>query len=328
MQSTFLRAADANPLSRCYFFCHFFDLLPYMLDMMHIFGFQCRRFVRNLAAALCILIFILWVVSSHGSLLFRGLVQGTRDSASTHNSTVAAIVSNTAIIPSPQKYFHEAAFDAHYDVRFGLKPLSYESRRKHLSSLAQTYLSTMNELGIDTWLMHGSLLGWFWNERILPWDHDVDVQVSERGMRVLCDQHNMTIHRKKPSGENTTERDYLLDINPNWSNADITDVNNKIDARWVDMKVGLYVDITVLRHDKDKKAEGAKDTMTCKDRHKYEFGDIFPLRESIFEGEKARVPSKYSTVLAEEYGQTSLKNKDYENHRFDQSNNEWVKKLE
>ena len=30
----------------------------------------------------------------------------------------------------------------------------------------QAYLSTMADLGADTWIMHGTLLGWWWNRRV------------------------------------------------------------------------------------------------------------------------------------------------------------------
>jgi hypothetical protein len=30
----------------------------------------------------------------------------------------------------------------------------------------QTYLATFRDLGIQTWLMHGSLLGWWWGKKV------------------------------------------------------------------------------------------------------------------------------------------------------------------
>lgn len=30
----------------------------------------------------------------------------------------------------------------------------------------QAYLSTMADLGADTWIMHGTLLGWWWNRKV------------------------------------------------------------------------------------------------------------------------------------------------------------------
>lgn len=35
-----------------------------------------------------------------------------------------------------------------------------------LKNLVQTYLATFSDLGIETWLMHGSLLGWWWGKKV------------------------------------------------------------------------------------------------------------------------------------------------------------------
>jgi hypothetical protein len=64
-----------------------------------------------------------------------------------------------------EKYFHESTFNQHYDGRFGAKALSDEERPVHLRALIQTYLSTMHDIGIETWLAHGTLLGWYWNRK-------------------------------------------------------------------------------------------------------------------------------------------------------------------
>ncbi|KAG7292952.1 hypothetical protein NEMBOFW57_002997 [Staphylotrichum longicolle] len=40
-----------------------------------------------------------------------------------------------------------------------------QSRATALSGLTQAYLTTFNELGIETWLAHGSLLGVWWGKR-------------------------------------------------------------------------------------------------------------------------------------------------------------------
>lgn len=35
----------------------------------------------------------------------------------------------------------------------------------HLSALIQTYFTTMNAIGAETWIMHGTLLAWWWNQK-------------------------------------------------------------------------------------------------------------------------------------------------------------------
>ena len=41
-----------------------------------------------------------------------------------------------------------------------------EDRQEHLNALVQSYLSTMADLGAETWLMHGTLMGWWWNRKV------------------------------------------------------------------------------------------------------------------------------------------------------------------
>ncbi|KAM0703970.1 hypothetical protein Q7P35_008976 [Cladosporium inversicolor] len=174
----------------------------------------------------------------------------------------------------------------------------------------------MGGIGAETWLMHGSLLGWYWNRKIMPWDSDIDVQITEKSMQHLAEFYNMTVHRFNLPNEGHT-RDYLLEINPNWANPSTTDSNNKIDARWLDMTTGLYVDITTLRRDLQAEASGTKGALMCKDKHRYVNEDIFPLRDTMFENVPAKVPFAYADVLTQEYGASSLQNTIYMGHRFD-----------
>lgn len=55
-------------------------------------------------------------------------------------------------------------------------------------------MTAMERIGVRTWLMHGSLLGWWWNGSIFPWDSDLDFCVGEEGVRELGTWWNMTVH--------------------------------------------------------------------------------------------------------------------------------------
>ena len=50
--------------------------------------------------------------------------------------------------------------------RFTDHQLGYSERNQHLVALMQTYLATMADLGVETWVMHGTLLGWWWNKKV------------------------------------------------------------------------------------------------------------------------------------------------------------------
>lgn len=223
----------------------------------------------------------------------------------------------------PYKYFHESNFHPHYDGRFGNRILKYDEQQEHLKALIQTYLSTMNDIGAETWLMHGTLLGWYWNRKVMPWDSDLDVMVSEKSLHFLASYHNMTMHRFKLPSTSKKFRSYLLEINPNYHEDEIDD-ENRIDARWVDTESGLFIDITTLRHDKTAKSRGEDEQMIVKDKHHYMLDDIYPLRESTFEGIPVRVPYAYPEVLTEEYGNEALSGTNHEHHRYDVQKQTWI----
>ncbi|KAI0806436.1 LicD family-domain-containing protein [Xylaria sp. FL0064] len=99
--------------------------------------------------------------------------------------------------PKEQKYFHEPGWDlesGHYDARYFHGKVPYEQHRPALRHLIRSYLTTFRALGVETWLAHGSLLGWWWNGKIMPWDYDLDVQVSVATLSFLGERYNRSTH--------------------------------------------------------------------------------------------------------------------------------------
>ncbi|KAL6241539.1 mannosyltransferase [Rhinocladiella similis] len=220
------------------------------------------------------------------------------------------------------KYFHESTFHPHYDGRFAAKEIGKEERLPHLTALMQTFLATMADIGAETWIMHGTLLGWWWNQKILPWDSDIDVQVSEHTIAFLAKYYNMTeYHFKLPGVKNG--RTYLMEVNPHFTIRGVEDNLNVIDARWIDTETGLFIDISTVRANYTARAEGVEGALMCKDRHHYLERDIFPLRDSFFEGIHVKIPFEYAYLLEEEYGEKSLTLTVFEHHQFNQTSKLW-----
>jgi hypothetical protein len=57
-------------------------------------------------------------------------------------------------------------YNIHYDIRYTKKPLEEQEQHDAIVVLIQTYLATFRDLGIQTWLMHGTLLGWWWGKKV------------------------------------------------------------------------------------------------------------------------------------------------------------------
>jgi hypothetical protein len=99
------------------------------------------------------------------------------------------------------------------------------------------------------------------------------------------------------------ERNYVLDVNPYAAQRQPGRGINIIDARWIDVRNGLYVDITGLS---ELQPDSEPGVVSCKNNHSYNATDLYPLRETTYEGVPAMVPYKYDEILIEEYGQKAL----------------------
>ncbi|KAK1782947.1 LicD family-domain-containing protein [Copromyces sp. CBS 386.78] len=245
---------------------------------------------------------------------------------------------NTDPLLPEHKYFHEPGYTeelSHYDSRFFASPIPYDPHIVHLRHLIRSYLLMTSSRSLTTWLAHGTLLGWYWNGAIMPWDYDLDVQVSNSTLGVMAAEWNGTTFEYVYALSEQEEKEglghrgevnvkkYMLDVNPYWSQRTMLEGLNIIDARWIDMKNGMYVDITGLSEDRlETKAKGV---WTDKNYHGYGTRQIWPLRKTEFEGVEAWVPSDVEGVLEEEYGERSLTAEEWAGHHFDHGRKEWVK---
>lgn len=131
------------------------------------------------------------------------------------------------------------------------------------------------------------------------------MQIDVTTLQTFAEEYNSTVWTAVPSnaGPDAETRDYLLDVNPYWMERVHGDGANFIDARFIDTRNGLYIDITALT---ELDPENLPNVVSCKNYHNYQLSDIYPLRETIFEGTRAKVPHNYKTILAGEYGDRSL----------------------
>ncbi|KAH3688086.1 hypothetical protein WICPIJ_000928 [Wickerhamomyces pijperi] len=165
-------------------------------------------------------------------------------------------------LPSPQqhsaeyRYFKEASLLSanssnglsHYDLRFFYSKIPAIDRISTLHRIARSWARFTNSHHITTWLAHGSLLGYFFNGLILPWDDDLDVQVSAEGFWELVRWNQTVVVDYQDYSNSGYIGAYLIDVNPFFYKRE-RNPDNKIDARFIDLRTGLYIDITVLTNE-------------------------------------------------------------------------------
>jgi hypothetical protein len=88
-------------------------------------------------------------------------------------------------------------------------------------------------------------------------------------LKYIASGYNLSVFRytlpEVPNG-----RDYMIEINPGFAEEGPDDKLNMIDARWIDMETGLFIDITSVRPDEAMRQKGLEGALKCKDNHHYQ----------------------------------------------------------
>lgn len=251
-------------------------------------------------------------------------------------------------VDQPPKYFKEAkilrkennwAAGGHYDWRFFSGIINYTDKQPPvLHGLLQAYLKFANANNITTWVAHGSLLSWYWNGVAFPWDNDIDVQMPIQDLHLLSKNFNQSliVDMGGESGHEIRYGRYFIDCGTFISHRTAGNGHNNIDARFIDVDTGFYIDITGLSLS-DEKANiryndllpphlarnKVDETITelsrneflqvynCRHHHFARLQELSPLSLSMVEGQYTYVPSDYEHLLMYEYGIKGIVNNVY-----------------
>lgn len=189
----------------------------------------------------------------HAQQYFDKRVHKRNPSADNLDLKLAINAGELTIDNNSGKYFHEAQLlgsskGSHFDWRFFKK--SHYSTYEHqaiLHRLSRAWLRFANLIGLSTWLAHGTLLGWYWNGFNMPWDQDLDVQMTMKSLFLLARNYNQSVVVDfNDLSETSGVHLYFVDVSPHVFDRENGNGKNVIDARFIDMASGLYVDITGL----------------------------------------------------------------------------------
>ena len=204
------------------------------------------------------------------------------------------------------------------ELRYGSK-MYKQSLREPLKELFANWAQWCDDNSIKYVIGHGTLLGWIWNERILLWDEDLEVMIDQ-GTFIYLIKYNQT----KINGR------YLLDINPYYRYRGYGE-HNAIDAKFIDLEKGLYIDITMLSHTNHNATNAtifkyglASESLNCtencledKSVHRYDYDLIFPFRRAKLEGIDTWIPNKPDEVLDQEYTSDARLNPEFTVYSWD-----------
>lgn len=148
------------------------------------------------------------------------------------------------------KYFNEASsvsdyvhLGHHFDARFFRGGVEHTDMRARLDALVRAWLNFVHSNGLNSWLSHGTMYGWLYDGLAFPWDGDHDMQMPIVHLNKLAEKFNQTLIVEDPEVGNGR---FFLDVTSSITSRIHGNNNNNIDARFIDVDSGLYVDITGL----------------------------------------------------------------------------------
>lgn len=270
---------------------------------------------------------------------------------------------------TPHKYFAEAklvnsdlskVFGEHHDWRFfnGLT-INTDKQTLALHRLIKNYLQFCRSHGIITWIAHGSLLSWYWNGMAFPWDADTDAQMPIRDLHRLGREFNQTMVIENVGLDNSGHLNemefvgmgqFFIDVGSSITHRERGNGMNNIDARFIDVSTGLYVDITGFsvslepapsRYDyllkinktKNKQANSGasetqknvlKQTYNCRNRHFASLSELSPLALSAVQNQLGFVPTKFGLLLDHEYQTKGMLDTSFQDYTYISSLRIWV----
>lgn len=251
---------------------------------------------------------------------FEGLQESTK-----YDGTNEPTYFKMAVIRIDDDRNRDREWGWHYDWRFFLGALNYDRvgwtaqelvvrTNIILDRLFRNWSRFAEEKGIVSWIMHGPLLSWYWDGLMFPFDVDIDIQMPVAELARLARDHNQTLVVEDPlEGYGK----YLIDIGTYMHNRDILTTGNHIDGRFVDVDLGIYIDITAVAKSKANppgeyenndlakisKPNDNEDVEVYNDRRKhfYTRDQLLPLRYLMMGGVPTFIPHTITDRLIFEY---------------------------
>lgn len=180
----------------------------------------------------------------------------------------------------------------HYGLIENLKMLHYMSE----------------QIDIPFVLLHGGLIGWYWNKKLLPWDTDIDISILEpEKYETWLKTHPITSHTLfQKNSVNDKEFQTFYKISDDFVAYIDTKPDHHIESRIMHEPTGIYTDITYL-YPKDDVYIMKANKRHLWGGHTYEKRQLLPLQNCSINNVPFHCPYKVEPILQTNY--PTFKNK-------------------
>lgn len=219
----------------------------------------------------------------------------------------------------------------HTSFPFFKRYISNRERQAVLHHLVRVWFKFAETQGINSWINYGSLLGWAYNGVNMPWDTDIDIQLPIAQLDRLSRKFNSTIIIENPRDGNAK---YLFEVSPTYIRQG--NGRNFIDARFIDINSGLYIDISALSHTMHQAPAHLYESHSdmsrlksmpvhCKNWNWHSLEELLPIRHNYFEGASVYIPHNVLSILDRKYGSDSYTTKlSFNDHTYREDLQLWV----
>lgn len=212
----------------------------------------------------------------------------------------------------------------HYTFPFVKQMILSKERSTMVHHLGRSWFKFTEYAGVVSWFGYGNLIGWYRHSRNLPWDPDIDVVLSIKDLTKKSKKFNASLVVENP--ENGHNLFYFQTTPYFYQHRD----NQMIDARYIDVRTGIYIDISCLWNDNDRdipdrfKNEAPETIYHCKNYNWFSHRELFPLRRTLYEGAQAYAPNDYKAILLAKYGEKSMTATNNFGHNWQPDIGVWV----
>lgn len=230
----------------------------------------------------------------------------------------------------------------HLAYPFFKRYIGDRERQSVIHHMVRAWFQFAEANGFASWVNYGSLLGWAYNGVNMPWDTDIDIQLPIVQLDRLGREFNRSLIIENPKLGNAK---YFLEISPTYIRQG--NGRNFIDGRFIDVNLGLYIDISALSHTtasppslfyEDLEPVTADDghlvtdkielsamAVHCKNWNWHSLQELLPIRHTWFEGTSIYIPHNVSRILTRKYGKSSYTTKShFAKHNYQQDIRMWV----
>ncbi|GEQ70243.1 hypothetical protein JCM33374_g3919 [Metschnikowia sp. JCM 33374] len=272
------------------------------------------------------------ILSLKEVLATNGISQEDKDHLKFLEASNSMVDSADRFFKYPWIYSDVVAGRSHHtSFPFFKRFISSKERQSVIQHMVRAWFRFSEANGVNSWVNYGSLLGWAYNGVNLPWDTDVDIQIPIAQLDKLSRRFNSTIITENPRDGNAK---YFFEVSPTYTRQG--NGRNFIDARFIEINTGLYIDISVLAHTSDQSPKSLMASLSeeeklraipvhCKNWNWHLLDEILPIRSTIFEGSPVYIPKNISSILSRKYGQDSFTSKlSFNGYHYDSQLSLWI----